>query len=234
MIQQSRVEFASMTELQLALGRLLASLEKGVETLGVIVSDSLCKSMAEPRFRGATSKTEIEMALRMRFAKAFGEDESRWRLCFHLSLFGSHDLVCGLPESVVTAIGDCAKAADLRVSSIRPFWVVCAEETEFQRRRLYRWLLVGDDEASSLALFQGPRCLGIRTSNKGARHLTAQQLIAREGLLFEGAELAETAVVWGKGWKTETDKSAGIAIERAFLPEVWVGRGGTLDAGERA
>lgn len=234
MIQQFRIEFGTMSELPNVLGQLLASLEKGVETLRVIVSDSLCRSLVVPRLCGAMTQSEIEMGLRMRFATAFGEDEARWCIRFHLSPFGSHDLACGLPETLVKAIGDCAKAAELRVSSIRPFWVVCAEETEFPRRRSHAWLLVGDSEANSLALFQGSRCLGIRTSTGRTQRLSVQHLIAREGVLFEGSELAETAVVWGSGWKKDGEQSAGVVVERAFLPELWAGKGCSLDAGAQA
>lgn len=224
MVRSSRIDLPEPADLSLALNQLFGEFKPQARQISVIVSDACCRSLVAPRLQGAANLGEIEAALRMKFQKESGEEDLSWALEVQMAPFSRRDLVVGMPNRMLEALRGSAAGRDLRLSSIRPLWVVCAEETRFLGRGALSWLLAGDADTRTLALFQGSRCLGVRTSSSRAQTLTPAQLIAREGLLFDAPGPVESGVIWGEGFVQDAAPRSAPGFSLAGWPVVWAGK----------
>ncbi len=225
-----REAFAEPAQMQAALCALLGKLgEPGkisAERLDVIVSDSLCRSLVVPRLQGAAGRAEVESALRMRLQRQIGDEAQAWLLSTHVAPFARFDLVVGMPRQLLNGIEAEAVRLGLHVASVRPFWIHCAEETNFPRGKAITWLLAGSPDARTLALFEGKRCIGVRSAGAQPPLSVAQQ-IARDGVLLDPPAQPVGCTVWGDGFVPETMQVGAIPIQRAVWPGIWAGYGRT-------
>lgn len=154
--------------------------QRNFNQFNIVVSDAYCRHVVLPRPVGLRHAGELQASLRARFHTNFGDErdeENRWYVHTDCPPWGTHDLVCGIRQTLFNALCDVARRAKLTLSRIQSFWMWCHD----QQGRVANpvgdvfCLLASEGRAHTIAFFVRGQCIGVRGTQCGA-YLTSSPL----------------------------------------------------------
>lgn len=198
--------------------QVLARQRRG-QSLRVIVSDAYCRYQLLPRPAGTRNHAELNAAIRARFQASFGVNPEDWILRSDSAPNASHDFLCALQRSLFDALQQAAIAHASRIVSITPLWIWSVEKSAASKRNC--WLLTSEGKVLTAGLFQGGRCLGVRSQRQFHPEENLGQLLLREAALHADGSASGKVVLFGQALTKQQQCAEPFQIEPWPLPAGW-------------
>lgn len=209
-----------------ALSGVLAEQPWRDSSVQIILSNTLIKTLVVEVVPGIETADELQLAIGIRIAEAFGLVPAEWEISASIDPFGQRILACAAERRLIQGLRQVLAAAKCELVSIQPFVV-----TEFNRwrrcvgKKSDAWFGVVEPNSLTLAYIADSHWQGICTyRNTSSPHATLATALRRDRLTYDLPESMRQVWLSGSSCDMEASEVDTTADIHPLGTPLWPGR----------